>query len=114
MLYNISVKRSSTLKKERMIILSTKTRIGISSIVRGSGSVELPEEINLFCPQCKTGVADKGQCIAEFFGTIDSSGNVILKVMVDCRICGCYNKEPILFFHQPEAVNYFAHYETKV
>ncbi|MEK7553084.1 MAG: hypothetical protein AAB504_00110 [Patescibacteria group bacterium] len=61
------------------------------------GSIELPEEITLFCPQCGTQVADKGQCLAELAMIPgESKTGFIVKLIVDCRNCDCYGKEPAI------------------
>ena len=78
--------------------MSVKTRIGFFTIARGPGSVELPEEVTLFCPQCRTKVADKGDCIANFLGVPDNSRNLVVKLVVDCRKCGCHDEEAVLLF----------------
>ncbi len=76
--------------------MGTKTRIGIMSLSSKSmGSVELPEEITLYCPQCGTEAADKGQCLlelAEMPG--ESKSGMVVNLIVDCRSCGCYGKPP--------------------
>ena len=84
-------------KKEKYMV---KTRLGIMSLVdSGSGSVELPEEITLYCPQCGTEVADKGQCLAELAKVPgESKTGFIVKLMVDCRCCGCLDREPGIAF----------------
>ncbi len=83
--------------------MNTKTRIGFSSIVTRPGSVELPEKVTLFCPQCKTKVANKGDCIANFRGVPDDSGNIVARIAVDCRNCGCYDEEAVLFFAKQDS-----------
>lgn len=78
-----------------------KTRIGIMSLVKGGfGSVDLPEEVTLKCPQCGTEVADKGQCPVELAKVPDkeSKTGFIVKLLVDCRTCGCYGREPAINF----------------
>lgn len=76
--------------------MGVRTRIGIMSLVRDrKGSIELPEEITLFCPQCGTLVADKGQCLAELsLIPGESKTGFIVRLLVDCRNCGCSDKEP--------------------
>jgi len=81
--------------------MGVKTRIGIMSLVRGGfGSVDLPEEVTLKCPQCGTEVADKGQCLVEFAKVPDkeSKTGCIMRLQVDCRSCGCFGKEPAIEF----------------
>ena len=79
--------------------MGVKTRLGIMSLVDGqAGSVELPEEVTLFCPQCGTEVADKGQCLAQLEVVPEttrgeSKTGFVLKAIVDCRSCGCFGKE---------------------
>ncbi|KKP79521.1 MAG: hypothetical protein A2271_01580 [Candidatus Moranbacteria bacterium RIFOXYA12_FULL_35_19] len=76
-----------------------KTRIGLTSL-GGGGSVELPEWVTLYCPDCKTQVADKGQCLLEFFKlkSDKSKTGFVLGLSVDCRNCGCYGKPPAVEF----------------
>jgi hypothetical protein len=73
-----------------------QTRIGFGSLVNTSGSVVLPTSVTLECPQCKTPVADKGQCLANFemVPNPEASDQMCLRVLVDCRNCGCMMKEP--------------------
>ena len=80
--------------------MGVRTRLGIVSLISGQGgSVELPEEVTLFCPQCGTEVADKGQCLAELAKVPGKSQTgFVVKVMVDCRNCGCYGQEPGVSF----------------
>lgn len=71
------------------------------SLVRsGMGSVELPEEITMYCPQCGTEVADKGQCLAELRPWPDpnSKTGFVVKLTIDCRTCGCLDREPTINF----------------
>ena len=72
------------------------TRIGYGSLYSEPGSVVLPQSITLLCPQCGTPVADKGQCIASFevVPNDHSKTGLSLKVFVDCRNCGAFQKEP--------------------
>ena len=69
-----------------------KTRIGISSLLGYGGSIELPEQITLCCPQCGTQVADKGQCSAELIKIPDprvrKGSGFLVELRVDCRNCG--------------------------
>ena len=77
--------------------MSTVTRLGIMSLMKSrTGSVSLPEEITLSCPQCGTEVADKGQCLANFelFPDQSSKTGMVVKLVVDCRNCGTYGREP--------------------
>jgi hypothetical protein len=80
--------------------VGVKTRLGIMSLVSSQmGSVELPEEVTLFCPQCGTQVADKGQCLAELAKVPgESKTGFVIKVMVDCRSCDCFGREPAVDF----------------
>lgn len=76
--------------------MGVRTRLGIMSLVKsGMGSIELPEEVTLFCPQCGTQAADKGQCLAELAAMPgESKTGMVVKLIVDCRNCGCYGREP--------------------
>ena len=75
----------------------TQTRIGLAPLLRSrGGSLTLPEEITLCCPQCGSKVADKGQCLVEM--TIvpeeDSHTGFLVQLQVDCRRCGCDSRPP--------------------
>ena len=72
------------------------TRIGFGSLISGPGSITLPPEVSLACPQCGTLAADKGQCLLNFEVTPnpESKTGLSLKVLVDCRNCGATMKEP--------------------
>ncbi len=66
------------------------TRIGIGQLLGPgqSGSIALPEEITLYCPQCGTFVADKGDCLVALEEVTEPAGDVFsasVKLMVDCR-----------------------------
>lgn len=77
--------------------MGSRTRIGIMSLIESRmGSVELPEEVTLHCPQCGTEVADKGQCLVELSKMPEKSSKTgfVVKLTVDCRTCGCFGKEP--------------------
>lgn len=78
--------------------MGTRTRIGIASLVKSrTGSVELPEEVTLYCPRCSTLASDKGQCILELGVIPDIEKGILeIKLYVDCRICGCYEEAPLL------------------
>ena len=80
--------------------MGVRTRLGIMSLTReGFGSVELPEEITLYCPQCGTEVADKGQCLAEIARVPgESKTGFVLVLRVDCRNCGCWDRPPAIDF----------------
>lgn len=80
--------------------MGVKTRLGIMSLVSSQmGSVELPEEVTFLCPECATQVADKGQCIAELAKVSGkSTTGFVVRVIVDCRNCGCYGQEPAVPF----------------
>jgi len=71
------------------------------SLLRGGfGSVALPEEITMYCPQCKTKASDKGQCLVELAKIPDENSKTgfIVQLQVDCRNCNCYGKEPAIDF----------------
>ena len=71
----------------------------MSLVASQTGSAELPEEVTLFCPQCGTKVADKGQCVAELAMVQgESITGFIIKIIVDCRSCGCCNRESAASF----------------
>jgi hypothetical protein len=78
--------------------MSQLTRIGFGSLGIGPGFVTLPENVTLVCPQCKTPVADKGQCIANFEVVPDpeSVTQASVKILVDCRSCSCSMREPAI------------------
>jgi len=64
------------------------TRLGIASLTREQGgSVALPEEITLCCPQCGTEAADKGQCIVSIV-PMPFQEHTFLNFWTDCRSCG--------------------------
>jgi hypothetical protein len=71
-------------------------RIGLASMLQGRmGSVALPEEVKLFCPQCGEPVMDKGQCALEMREVFDATPRTtIARLLVDCRVCQCVDKEP--------------------
>lgn len=77
-----------------------KTRIGIAGLVKSrTGSVELPEEVTLCCPRCKTECADKGDCLLELRPTPNlekKPAQIEVRLMVDCRVCGLDSEMPIL------------------
>lgn len=82
-------------------MLKSIMRIGTGMLIPGEqfGSVGLPERSeDLCCPQCGTLVGDRGQCSAQFMewpsGQEDDAPNV-LRIIVDCRNCGCVDKEPM-------------------
>ncbi len=79
--------------------MGTRTRIGISGLVRSlQGSVELSEEVTLYCPQCGTECADKGQCLLSFGCVpVPEKKNMEVKLLVDCRTCGCFGEAPVIF-----------------
>ena len=69
-----------------------KTRIGLGCLAKdGFGSVELPENIELCCPQCGSLVADKGQCSVFFSEVPEEMDNHmtpnVVGLVVDCRAC---------------------------
>ena len=78
-----------------------KTRIGLGCLSKdGFGSVELPDDAALYCPQCGTECADKGQCLASFTTLPDTEEfktMIQVGLLVDCRTCGCYGKAPSLY-----------------
>ncbi len=79
--------------------MGVRTRIGLGCLSRDGGSVELPENVTWCCPRCGTLVADKGQCLVMFmeWPQADESGKEqnVLRMTVDCRNCGCIDKEPM-------------------
>lgn len=77
-----------------------KTRIGLMGLTGNTGSVELPDEVTLYCPQCGTQVADKGQCLLEFIKihSGESKTGFVLSLSVNCRNCSCYGKPPAVDF----------------
>jgi hypothetical protein len=76
--------------------MGVKTRIGLMGLTGEMGSIELPEEVTLYCPQCGTECMDKGQCGINFTQFNQSTGQRELALEVDCRSCGCYGKAPAL------------------
>jgi len=76
------------------------TRIGIGSLLAShGGSIELPEEVTLHCPQCGSEVADKGQCLVSLVKIPgESKTGWVLGFDLDCRRCGCYGKSPAVDF----------------
>lgn len=80
--------------------MGVKTRIGLMSIIDGQfGSVELPEEVTFYCPQCGTEAMDKGQCLVEIAKMPgQSKTGFICKLVVDCRACGCHGEAPGIEF----------------
>jgi len=78
----------------------SKTCIGTMGLIPGSsgGSVELPQQVTLYCPQCGTEAADKGQCIVSFMKIPNnnqaSATYFEVVLMVDCRTCGCSDRAP--------------------
>ena len=79
-----------------------KTRLGLMGLTGETGSLEMPDGVALYCPQCKAPVADKGQCLVEFIKIRvppdESKTGFILGLSVDCRSCGCYGKPPATDF----------------
>ena len=94
--FDTFLKKSKVNKKTNY--MSQVTRIAFGSIGTGPGSIALPEEVTLSCPQCGTLVGDKGQCIASFEAVPnrESKTGMSLKVLIDCRNCGASMKEPDL------------------
>lgn len=81
--------------------MAIKTRIGVGSLTKDRfGSVTLPEDTTMCCPQCGTLVADKGQCIVNFQAKVRSAppthGDFIVFLEVDCRNCGYMGEDPAL------------------
>lgn len=78
--------------------MGVRTRIGLSALLSSRmGSVELPEEITLCCPQCGTLCCDKGQCILEFTAIPSSEIEKFeVRLVVDCRNCGCFGRVPVV------------------
>ena len=88
--------------------MGVRTRIGLGILGEGGfGSVELPEKVTLYCPQCGTPAADKDQCLVSFAtppvndpDTPRALDQVIL--VVDCRNCGCDGKPPATIVRKRE------------
>lgn len=76
----------------------SQTRIAFGSLGIGPGSITLPSEVDLLCPQCETPVGDKGQCLANFEVIPDEKSvtNFSVRILVDCRMCGCTMREPAI------------------
>ena len=77
----------------------SQTRVGLAPILSNRmGSVTLPEEITLYCPQCGTEVADKGQCLVEMRPVHNESSctGFSVQLVVDCRNCGCSDRPPAI------------------
>lgn len=78
--------------------MGVRTRIGFRIPLRREqgGSVELPEDITLYCPQCGTLCADKGQCLLFLEWQPDPKREraMVLVLSVDCRTCGTYGEPP--------------------
>lgn len=76
--------------------MGVKTKIGIAALSSNQmGSIELPEEITLYCPQCGAKCADKGQCLIGLV-PFDKERKLAVKLIIDdCRACGCFGKAPI-------------------
>jgi len=77
------------------------TRLGLMSLLSSHcGSVALPEEITMYCPRCKTKCMDKGQCAVEVakFPPKNGGEKMEAKLIVDCRVCGCYGESPLVDF----------------
>jgi hypothetical protein len=85
--------------EKEVISLSRIMRIGVGMLIPGEqfGSIELPERAeDLCCPQCGTLLGDRGQCSAQFLECPSGPGmNAlnVLRAIVDCRSCGCVDKE---------------------
>ena len=77
-----------------------RTRIGTMGLTNKFGSVELPDDIVLCCPQCKTPAADKGQCLVGFIKVPnpESKTGMEVRLDVDCRVCGCHGRPPATKF----------------
>ncbi len=79
--------------------MGVKTRIGIVALSNNQmspGSIELPKEITLYCPQCGEKCANKGQCLIRLV-PFDEEKKLAVKLIVDdCRKCGCFGKAPII------------------
>jgi len=83
------------------------TRIGTQDLTGEGGSVTLPERVTLYCPQCGTKCSDKGQCLLAFrkvsaqnekkFEPLAKKGFEV-KLLVDCRCCGCDGEPPAADF----------------
>jgi NMD protein affecting ribosome stability and mRNA decay len=76
--------------------MGVRTRIGTEGLTGKGGSIELPDNIELFCPECGTPAADKGQCLVEFIKIPNKEMKTgwEVRLNVDCRSCGCYNHPP--------------------
>ena len=75
-----------------------RTRIFIGQLTREKfGTLDLPEEVEFFCPQCGNPCADKGTCklSLEIFPNRETK-NEEVKLVVDCGTCGCYGKAPVV------------------
>jgi RNase P subunit RPR2 len=72
-------------------------RIGVGTLTNGElGSIELPKESqDLCCPQCGTLLGDRGQCSAQFLEWPNENQVNVLRMIVNCRSCGCIDKEPM-------------------
>jgi RNase P subunit RPR2 len=83
--------------QKEVISLSAKMRLGLGMLMpREGGFVELPKKAeNLCCPQCGTLLGNKGQCSAQFIERPRADQVNVVKIIVDCRSCGCINKEPM-------------------
>lgn len=80
--------------------MGVRTRIGTMGLTGHSGSVELPDEVELCCPQCGTPVADKGQCLVQFIKVPNKESKTGMEVRLDadCRSCGCFGRPPATKF----------------
>ncbi len=76
----------------------SRTRIGIYGLVRSHlGSVELPAEITMHCPQCGTPCADIGNCLLQLRPCPDPElKRHVVRLEVDCRVCGCDGEAPLM------------------
>jgi hypothetical protein len=84
-------------RDKQEIIMTVVTRIGLAPILQArTGSVALPAEVTLSCPQCGALAADKGNCLVEMRRVTDekSKTGFVARLAVDCRSCGCSDREP--------------------
>ena len=79
--------------------MSVRTRVSLGGLVQSRfGSVEFPEEVILYCPQCGAPAMDKGASCKLSFRMFPNREikNEEVKMVVDCE-CGCIDKSPVRF-----------------
>ena len=85
-------------------------RIGLGVLSdSGFGSVVLPQDKLLHCPQCGELCEDEGQCKIVFALTenthklteLVNRAPLLLSLIADCRTCGYYGQGPTLDFINP-------------